>query len=39
MLHLAINRVPDLVVEYLTATARREGYTRAAVDPSYSDCD
>ena len=45
ILHLATNRVvtrdqfkvlpmPDLVVvEYLTATARKEGYTRAAVDP------
>jgi len=44
MLHLATNRVvtrdqfkvlpmPDLVVEYLTATARKEGDTRAAVDP------
>ena len=44
MLHLATNRVvtrdqfkvlpmPDLVVEYLTATARKEGYTRAVVDP------
>ena len=49
MLHLATNRVvtrdqfnvlpmPDLVVEYLTATARKEGYTRAAVS-NYSNCD
>ena len=44
MLHLATNRVitrdqfkvlpmPDLVVTYLTACARKEGYTRSAADP------